>query len=96
MVARAKMPDRFREVTKVYIEQAKLRNGYAHSTLKARVYNLARFWSFLAERFPEVRSARAVAREHGLAFRDQMIEESRTNRRVDKDTGKDDRSPHTG
>lgn len=88
MVARAKMPDRFHGVTRIYVEQAKRRNGYAHGTLKARVYNLARFGSFLAERSPEVRSARTVAREHGLAFRDQK---SRTNRRVDKDTGEEDR-----
>jgi integrase len=91
MVARADMPDRFREATRLYIEQAKLRNGYAHSTTKARVVSIARFWRFVAERFPEVDSAREIRRDHGLAFRDRMIEESRTNRRVDKDTGEDDR-----
>jgi hypothetical protein len=91
MVARAKMPDRFREVTRLYVEQAKLRNGYAHSTSKTRVNSLARFWRFVAERFPAVESAREIRRDHGLAFRDRMIEESRTNRRVDKDTGEDDR-----
>lgn len=91
MVARAKMPDRFREVTRLYVEQAKLRNGYAHSTSKTRVNSLARFWRFVAEHFPGVESAREIRRDHGLAFRDRMIEESRTNRRVDKDTGEDDR-----
>lgn len=91
MVARVEMPDRFRALTTIYIEQAKLRNGYAHSTTKARVHHLARFWRFVAERYPEVTSAREIGREHGLAFRDQMIEESRTNRRVAKDSGEDDR-----
>ena len=90
MVARAQMPDRFREVTRIYLEQAKLRNGYAHSTMKSRISSLARFWRFVEERFPEVETAREIGRRHGLAFRDQMIEESRTNRRVDKDTGQDD------
>jgi integrase len=91
MVARADMPDRFREVTRVYVEQAKLRNGYAHSTLRARVQTLARFWRFVGERFPDIGSARDVGRDHGLAFRDAMVAESRVNRRVDKDTGTDDR-----
>ncbi|MFN8164527.1 MAG: site-specific integrase, partial [Solirubrobacterales bacterium] len=91
MVARADMPERFRAVTRIYAEQAKLRNGYAHTTTKGRVQTLARFWRFVAERFPEIESAREVRREHGLAFREAMIAESRVNRRVDKDTGTDDR-----
>ena len=91
MVQRAQMPDRFRALTQTYVEQAKLRNGYAHGTLKVRVVSLARFWRFLEERFPELQGAREVGREHGLAFRDAMIAESRVNRRVDKDTGVDDR-----
>ncbi len=81
MVARAQMPDRFREVTRIYLEQAKLRNGYAHSTLKTRISSLARFWRFIEERFPEVEGAREIGRGHGLAYREAMIEESRTNRR---------------
>jgi site-specific recombinase XerD len=91
MVERAQMPDRFREVSRIYLEQAKLRHSYAHTTVKTRVNSLARFWRFVEERFPQIENAREVRREHGLAFRDAMIAASRVNRRTDKDSEADDR-----
>lgn len=92
LLARRPLPERFREVTRIYLEQARLRAGYAHSTIKARTYTLTRFWRFVDERFPELGSPAEVRREHALAYRDAMIEASRaTARAADGPSAGDDR-----
>ena len=49
LVSRKGIPERFAGLTVAYLEHARSRLGYTHATIKARVQNIARFWSFIAE-----------------------------------------------
>lgn len=90
LVSRKGIPERFAALTVAYLEHARTRLGYTHGTIKARVQNIARFWSFIAENFPEVDEPAKLRPEHGRAFLHASIEHSRTVRRGPGAEGRQD------
>jgi hypothetical protein len=92
LVSRKGIPERFAPLTVPYLEHARSRLGYTHATIKGRVHNIARFWSFIDETYPEVDVPAKLRPEHGRAFLQASIEHSRTVRRgPGAEGGEDDR-----
>lgn len=92
LMAKRECPDRFRQITIDYLEEAKKRHNYTFSTLKQRSHSLTRFWRFIGDEYPDVLSAAEVTPEHGRAYMDAMIDRSRVVRKgLDADSDEDDR-----
>ncbi len=92
VIARRQVPERFEAVTVDYLKEAIVRFDYAHSTVKHRAFNIARFWKWIDENHPEIQSAAEITPEHGRSFVEATIAHSRSSRRgIEADSGKDDR-----
>ena len=57
LVAIADIPERFREVTALYLATYETRISDVYATRRHKVIALAHFWRFLAQRYPEVRGS---------------------------------------
>jgi len=77
MVAAVQMPEQFRPITALYLETFARRISAVYGTLQHKVRALARFWRFLDERFPEVRTCSEVLPLHARAFVPYAIEQGR-------------------
>lgn len=91
LVAAVPMPDHFRPITALYLETFARRISSVYGTLQHKVRALARFWRFLAERYPEVHSCSLVLPQHARAFVPYAIEQSRHVQRNNA-LGKEDRT----
>ena len=90
LVSRKGIAERFAPLTVCYLEHARSRLGYTHGTIKARVQNIARFWWFIEETYPEIDEPAKLRPEHGRAFLHASIEHSRTVRRGPGADGRED------
>jgi integrase len=81
LVARVQMPDRFRAVTALYLETYAQRVSDTHTSLRNKATNLARFWRFIAERYPELGGCGELLPVHARAFVPVAIEQSRAAQR---------------
>jgi integrase len=82
LAQREDLPERFRAVTALYLEAYERRVSDNHPTLRSKASQLARFWRFIAERYPEVESCREVVPAHARAFVPAAIEQGRAERRL--------------
>ena len=57
----ANIPERFREVTALYLATYETRISDVYVTRRHKVIALAHFWRFLAQRYPEVRGSAEVS-----------------------------------
>jgi hypothetical protein len=76
---------RFREVTALYLETYERRVSDNHPTLRGKATQLARFWRFIAERYPEVESCAQILPAHARAFVPAAIDRGRAERRAGHD-----------
>jgi integrase len=77
LVARVQMPERFRAVTALYLETYAQRVSDTHTSLRNKATNLARFWRFIAERYPELGGCSELLPAHARAYVPAAIEQSR-------------------
>lgn len=63
-----RVPAQFREVTLLYIQHYRVRVSARYSTLRAKIQQLARFWIFIDEAYPTLRSSADIRPEHARAF----------------------------
>src|SRR5258708_911185 len=91
MVAAVEMPEHFRPITALYLETFARRISAVYGTLQHKVRALARFWRFLAEKYPEVHCCSEVLPQHARAFVPYAIEEGRRVQR-NRTLGADDRT----
>ena len=63
-----RVPAQFQEVTLLYVQHYRVRISARYSTLRAKIQQLARFWIFIDEAFPALRSSADVRPEHARAF----------------------------
>jgi hypothetical protein len=61
LVEIADIPERFREVTALYLATYETRISDVYVARRHKVIALARFWRFLAQRYPEVRGSAEVS-----------------------------------
>lgn len=87
LVAAADMPERFKPVTTLYLETYSRRISSIYGTLRHKLIAVARFWRFIDENYPEVRSCAELTPRHARGFVPYQIEEARKVRRGDKDDG---------
>ena len=85
LVARVEMPERFRVVTALYLESYAQRVSDTHTSLRNKATNLARFWRFIAERYPELGGCGELLPAHARAFVPVAIEQSRAAQRKPDD-----------
>ena len=85
LVARVEMPERFRAVTALYLETYAQRVSDTHTSLRNKATNLARFWRFIAERYPELGGCGELLPAHARAFVPAAIEQSRAAQRKPDD-----------
>jgi len=93
LVENSDIPERFREVSVLYLETYSVRVSDVYPTLRHKQIALAHFWRFIDEHFPEVRSSADVRPTHARAFIPHAIERARTVRRRPES---DDRDRTTG
>jgi site-specific recombinase XerD len=91
MVAVTEMPEYFRQITALYLETYAIRTNSAYGTLQHKVRALARFWRFIAERYPHIQNCSEVLPQHARAFVPYAIEQSRCVQRTSP-LGRDDRT----
>lgn len=75
------IPERFREVTALYLATYETRISDVYLTRRHKVIALAHFWRFLAQRYPEIRSAADVSPAQARAYIPVAIERAREARR---------------
>ena len=63
-----RVPAQFREVTLLYVQHYRVRVSARYSTLRAKIQQLARFWIFIDEAYPTLRSSADIRPEHARAF----------------------------
>ncbi|GHO63073.1 hypothetical protein KSC_019650 [Ktedonobacter sp. SOSP1-52] len=92
LVAQLAIPERFQEVTALYLKMYAARISSAYQTLRHKVYSLAHFWRFIAEHFPEVHSCAEILPIQARAFipyaieRGQKIKRGRVEEQDDRVT----------
>jgi integrase len=91
LAAAIEMPEPFRQITALYLETYARRIHCVYGTLQHKVNALARFWRFIAERYPEIESCSDVLPVHARAFVPYAIEEGRCVQRTNP-LGKEDRT----
>lgn len=87
LVAVAHMPNHFKPLTTLYLDTYSRRISSVYGTLRHKLIALARFWRFIDEHFPEVRSCAELTPRHARGFVPYQIEEARKVRRGNKDDG---------
>jgi integrase len=68
LVARSRIPQRFRAAHQLYLEAYAERISDVYATARHKHNALEHLWSFLDERYPQIRGCEQVRREHLLAF----------------------------
>jgi integrase len=63
-----RVPEQFREVTLLYVRQYNARVSARYSTVRAKIQGLARFWIFIDEVYPHLRSSADIRPEHTKSF----------------------------
>ena len=74
LAERSKIPERFRAVHVLYLEQYQQRISDVYATTRHKHNSLEHFWCFIDERYPEVRSCAHVRPAHARAFIPEAIE----------------------
>ncbi len=77
MVVASDIPERFRQVTALYLDTFAARISPVYETLRHKSYSLAHFWRFIAHTYPEVHSCAEVLPSHARAFIPYAIERGR-------------------
>ncbi len=77
MVVASDIPERFRQVTALYLNTFAARISPVYETLRHKAYSLAHFWRFIAQTYPEVHSCIEVLPFHARAFIPYAIERGR-------------------
>jgi integrase len=81
LVEIADIPERFREVTALYLATYETRISDVYVTRRHKVIALAHFWRFLAQRYPEVRGSAEVSPAQARSYIPCAIERAREVRR---------------
>jgi hypothetical protein len=81
LVAITGMPERFRAVTALYLETYASRISDVYVTHRHKVIALGHFWSFIAQRYPEVGGSAEVSPAQARAYIPFAIERARGVRR---------------
>jgi integrase len=81
LVAMAKIPERFRAVTILYLETYAVRISDLYASQRCKVTSLGYFWRFISERYPEITSSSEVLPAHARAYVPYAIERARDGRR---------------
>ncbi len=63
-----RVPERFREVTLLYVQHYRIHVSSRYATLRAKIQQLARFWLFIDEAYPALLSSADIRPEHTKAF----------------------------
>jgi hypothetical protein len=77
LVAGSQVPERFREVHRVYLEAYQQRISDVYATTRHKHNSLEKLWAFLEAEHPDVGSSAQVRRSHMLAFVGHAIERAR-------------------
>lgn len=77
------IPERFKEVTALYLETYSIRISSVYVTLRHKLIALAHLWFFLDDKHPDVRSCADILPIHARAFVPHAIERARGVRRSD-------------
>jgi integrase len=85
LVAQSDIPQRFQEVTVLYLETYATRISDAYGTGRAKQIAIGHLWRFLAAHHPEVASSAEVTPAHARAFVPYAIDRARQVRRKDND-----------
>ncbi len=81
LVEIADIPERFREVTALYLATYETRISDVYVTRRHKVIALAHFWQFLAQRYPEVSSSAEISPRQARSYIPCAIERAREVRR---------------
>ena len=92
LAERSKIPERFRAVHVLYLEQYQQRVSDVYATTRHKHNSLEHFWCFIDERYPEVRSCAHVRPAHARAFIPEAIELARRVQRGPGAGEREDRS----
>jgi integrase len=82
LVAGSQIPERFREVHRLYLEAYQQRISDVYATTRHKHNSLEKLWAYLDAKHPEVQSAAQVRRAHLLAFVPYAIERAREVQRA--------------
>jgi len=91
LVERSRVPERFRDVHRLYLEAYSQRISDVYATTRHKHNSLEHLWVFLDERYPQVGSSAQVRREHLLAFIPHAIARAREVQRRQPRRGDEDR-----
>ena len=86
------LPERFRQVTVLYLDTYAARISPVYETLRHKEYSLAHFWTFIAETYPDVHKCAEILPSQARAFvpyaieRGRRIQRGRTKDRDDRVT----------
>ncbi len=78
MVRRSAIPERFHQVTILYLTTYAARISSVYATLRGKVYAFTHFWRFMDQTFPEVRTCADILPVHARAFVPYAIERGRS------------------
>jgi len=81
LVARSRVPERFREVQVLYLETYAQRISDVYATTRHKHNSLEHMWCFIDERFPEVAGCAQVRPAHVRAFVPHAITQARAGQR---------------
>jgi site-specific recombinase XerD len=82
LVSGSRVPERFREVHRLYLEAYQQRISDVYATTRHKHNSLEKLWSYLDAEHPEIASAAQVRRAHLLAFVPWAIERAREVQRT--------------
>ena len=81
LVEDADIPERFKDVTILYLETYSLRISSVYATLRHKLVAVARLWRFIDDNYPEIISCADISPAHARAFIPYQIEQARKVRR---------------
>jgi integrase len=81
MLRIAKVPERFRAVTTLYLETYSTRISDTYTSLRHKAIALAHFWCFVLDSCPEVKTCAGVLPAHAHAYIPHALERARQARR---------------
>jgi hypothetical protein len=82
LVAGSQIPERFREVHRLYLEAYQQRVSDVYATTRHKHNSLEKLWAYLDAEHPKVASAAQVRRAHLLAFVPYAIQRAREVQRI--------------
>ena len=83
MVKIAKIPERFRAVTTLYLETYSTRISDTYTSLRHKTIALAHFWRFMHQAYPGVKTCAGVLPAHARAYIPHALERARQAQRGD-------------